>query len=254
MPIGYRTYGHGPIKVIAFHGWFGSSDDWLQLQAALDPDRFSFAFMDQRGYGLSRHLDGDHSVEEVARDGIELADQLGWTDFHVMGHSMGGKVAQGVLRTASKRVRSCVLLTPVPASGAAMDEAVKAHFLAAASSPDVRAAIISHSVGDRLPTFWVQEMVAASARNSSEHAFGESFRSWAMEDFSRDVQGVSTPMLVVVGEHDPVLSPTVMSATLLAWFPNARLEVIENAGHYPQLEAPLYLASRVAQFLEIHAP
>lgn len=253
MPVGYRIHGHGPIKVMAFHGWFGSSDDWLQLQSALDPDRFSFAFMDQRGYGLSRHQTGDHTVEEVARDGIELADRLGWTDFHAMGHSMGGKVVQQLLRTAPHRVRSCVALTPVPASGAALDAAALAHFEAAASNPEVRAAIISHSVGGRLPSYWVQQMVAASIRNSSEHAFGASFRSWALDDFSQQVQGVRVPMLVVVGEHDPVLNPAVMSVTFLNWFPNALLEVITNAGHYPHLEVPAYTASRIEKFISAHS-
>ena len=253
MPIGHRLYGHGPIKVLAFHGWFGSSNDWLQMQSGLDPDRFTFAFMDQRGYGLSRDHVGTHAVEEVARDGVELADHLGWTDFHVMGHSMGGKVAQQLLRTVRQRVRTCVVLTPVPASGAALDDAGLALFSSATSSSSVRANIISHSVGGRLPPFWVQTLAATSFTNSSETAFDASFRSWAMEDFAQDVQGALTPMLVVAGEHDPVLSPAVLTATFLAWFPNARLEVIANAGHYPHLEVPVYLAARVERFFLDHS-
>jgi pimeloyl-ACP methyl ester carboxylesterase len=250
MPIGYRLYGQGPIRVIAFHGWFGSSEDWWPLQAGLDPARFTFAFMDQRGYGLSRDRAGNYSVEEVARDGVALADHLGWADFHLMGHSMGGKVVQQVLRTDRARVRSCVALTPVPASGAALDEAGQALFGSAASSTAVRAAIIAHSVGQRLPDFWVQALADASVKNATEAAFGASFRSWALEDFAQDMQGVPTPMLVVAGEHDPALNAQVLTATFLAWYPNARLEVIANAGHYPQLEVPVYTASRVAHFLQ----
>ena len=253
MPVGYRLFGHGPIKVLAFHGWFGSSNDWVQMQSGLDPDRFTFAFMDQRGYGLSRDQVGTYSVEEVAGDGVELADHLGWTDFNVMGHSMGGKVAQQLLRTDRQRVQTCVVLTPVPASGAALDEAGLALFGAATSSSSVRANIISHSVGGRLPSFWVQTLAAASVTHSTQSAFDASFRSWALEDFSHDVQGILTPMLVVAGEHDPVLNAAVLTATFLAWDPNARLEVIANAGHYPHLEVPVYMAARIERFFVDHS-
>lgn len=50
-----------------------------------------------RGYGVSRHLDGAYTVEEIAADCLELAGAMGADRFDLVGHSMGGKVIQRML-------------------------------------------------------------------------------------------------------------------------------------------------------------
>ena len=57
------------------------------------------------------------------------------------------------------------------------------------------------------------------------------------------------PVKVIVGEHDPDLNPAAMTATYLAWYPNASLEVMANAGHYPMNETPVALATSLQAFL-----
>ena len=52
-----------------------------------------------------------------------------------------------------------------------------------------------------------------------------------------------------MGEHDPALSAQVMEQTWLAFYPNAELEVLANAGHYPMLETPAALAASIEEFL-----
>jgi pimeloyl-ACP methyl ester carboxylesterase len=55
------------------------------------------------------------------------------------------------------------------------------------------------------------------------------------------VHGNPVPVKVIVGEHDPALSAVVMEQTYLALYPNAELEVLANAGHYPMFETPVSL-------------
>src|SRR5207237_464893 len=73
---------------------------------ALDAVSHTYAFLDIRGYGNSRQIAGEFTIGEVAADAIALADQLGWHEFHVVGHSMGGKAAQKVAMDAGARVQS----------------------------------------------------------------------------------------------------------------------------------------------------
>jgi len=70
----------------------------------IDAGSFTYVLMDQRGYGDSRTADGACTVEEIAADAIVLADSLGWENFSVVGHSMGGKVAQRLVADAPERV------------------------------------------------------------------------------------------------------------------------------------------------------
>src|SRR5580704_14302092 len=146
----HKTIGNGPIKVVVVHVWFWDHRVFTPIFECIDLERYTFAFVDIRGYGNSRQVSGNHSIGEVAADAIALADQLGWREFHVIGHSMGGKAAQKVAMDAGARVRSVVAVTPVPASALPFDDAVFGFFTAACEQDDVALTLIGDSVGNRL--------------------------------------------------------------------------------------------------------
>jgi len=223
------------------------------MAPALDVDRFTYAFIDYRGYGASRDLAGDHSLAEISRDAIGLADHLGWRRFHVVGHSMGGSAAQRLAVDAGSRVSSVACVTPVPASGVPMEGEQLALFAGAADSDANRRAIIDFSTGQRLTSSWLDHMVRECRARTTPQAFADYFRAWSGTNFVAEAQGLKTPILVAVGEHDLALTPEVMRATFLNWYPNAVLEVIGNAGHYPMQEVPVYLAGLLERFFLKHA-
>lgn len=241
--------GSGDHGVIALHGWFGSATGWGPLPDYLDGATFSYAFMDLRGYGESRDLDGDHTMEEVAADAVALADSLGWESFSVLGHSMSGKAAQRVLVDAPDRLRRVVLLNPVPADGFPFDDEGWGLFAGAAESRDNRYAIIDFTTGNRLTPAFVNRVTQHSLDNSTKEAFGAYLEPWGRGDFADQVNGNPAQVKVIVGEHDPALSAALMEQTLMQWLPNAELEVLANAGHYPMFETPVALATSVEEFL-----
>ncbi|MFE1411610.1 alpha/beta fold hydrolase [Streptomyces sp. NPDC058746] len=112
MAIAHRRIGTGPVRVIVLHDWFGTSANWGSVLDYLDPEEFSYAFLDYRGYGERRDVSGRHTLAEIADDVLELADQLGWDTFSLLGHSMGGKAIQQVLVRAPERVEKLIGLTP----------------------------------------------------------------------------------------------------------------------------------------------
>ena len=61
--------------------------------------------------------------------------------------------------------------------------------------------------------------------------------------------GNTTPIKVIVGEHDGAINTPTMQATFLQWYKRAELEVIPNAGHYPMNETPVALATSIEAFL-----
>ncbi|MFB9236251.1 alpha/beta fold hydrolase [Plantactinospora siamensis] len=171
--------GQGPRRVLALHGWFGSARGWGSLPNLIDGDRFTWAFLDYRGYGARREVTGEHSIGEIARDALDLADSLGWDTFSVVGHSMGGSAAQRVLADAPDRVERLVGISPVPASGVPFDDQGWALFDGAATNPDNRRAIIDLTTGNRLSRRWLDEMVRFSLEHSTAEAFGAYLSAWA---------------------------------------------------------------------------
>jgi pimeloyl-ACP methyl ester carboxylesterase len=241
--------GSGDHHVIALHGWFGSARGWGALPDYLDTSAFSYVFADLRGYGSRRDVAGDYTMPEAAADALALADELGWDRFSLVGHSMSGQAIQHVLLAAPDRVRRLVALTPVPATGVPFDDEGWALFSGAAEARENRAVIINMSTGRRLSPAFIERIVQHSVDNSSPQAFGSYLNSWARHDFSDQVRGNPAPVQVIVGEHDPSLSAEVMRRTWLAFYPNAELAVLANAGHYPMMETPAALAAVMEEFL-----
>jgi len=250
--IGHSLYGHGSEGVIVCHGWFGDSKVFDPMLPWLDVVAYTYAFVDYRGYGKSKSMTGEYTVGEIASDVLALADSLRWGRFHVIGHSMGGKVMQRVALNAPARVKSGIAVTAVPACGTRFDDETYQMFAGAPESDEKRTGITGFSVSGRLAPRWVQAIVRASRETSTIEAFRGYLPSWAREDFSAEAKGLKTPIGVIVGEFDPKLTPEVMRETFLAWYPNAELHVIGNCGHYPMQEAPVRLATLIEEFLGRH--
>lgn len=245
----HRTVGHGPHHVIALHGWFGSADGWGPFYEVLDQNAFTYVFMDYRGYGRSRSVEGSYTLAEIASDTLALADELGWERFSIVGHSMGGKAMQQVLLDSPKRIEKLVGITPVPATTSPFDEQRWNLFSRSASDLALRKNIIDVSTGRRLSAYWLDKMVEHSAQNSTIAAFSSYLTAWAKTDVSIPLDRNSVAIKIIVGAHDPSLTIETMRHTYMRSFPNAILECMANAGHYPMEETPVALATSIESFL-----
>ena len=249
VTLAYQSYGTGNHKVIVLHGWFGDHTMFAPMRSSLMASEFTYIFPAYRGYGLSKHLSGSYTNKEISTDIIALADELGLKEFSLVGHSMGGKAIQRVMADAPKRVKKLVAVTPVPAAAVPFDEASWGLFEGAATRIENRKGILNYSTGGRLSQTFIAHLANYSLHTSTVEAFAGYLRAWAKEEFVADVDGATHPIKVIIGEHDPSLTADIMKATYMAWFRNAELEVMPNAGHYPMDETPVALATSMENFL-----
>lgn len=247
----HKTIGEGPERVIALHGWFGDHRAYAGLFDMLDRQRFTYAFVDYRGYGHSRDLAGLYTIGEVAQDALALAESLGWNRFHVIGHSMGGKAAQKVAIDGGSRVKSLIAITPVPAPAMPVDDATFGFFSGVCDSDETALALIGGSVGDRLSKVWMKHLLAGARATAKPEAFRGYMQSFIRDDLSAGADKVTIPILALAGEHDNGVRADVVQAVFPQIFPKAALtvEVLANSGHYPMDEIPVYLTTRIERFL-----
>ncbi|AJO79608.1 alpha/beta fold hydrolase [Pseudomonas sp. MRSN 12121] len=243
--------GNGPRRVILLHGWFGDHQIYKSIFPYLDTERYTYVFPDVRGYGLSWHIKGQFTCEEMLADVMALADNLGWKRFHFAGHSMAGKVVQLALARHPARIISGVAITPVPACGVPFNAQQWSLFSGAVDDDELRYKIIDVTSASRLPQRWIQALVKHSRLTSTRQAFEGYLHAWAREDLSAGLAGM-TPLLVLVGDADPAQTQAIMQETCMAWFANASLQVIPGSGHYPMEEVPLHFVKLLEDFLARH--
>ena len=246
----HKVVGTGPKKAVVIHGWFYDHRIFEPLIDCLDRDRYSYAFFDVRGYGNSREVAGVHSIEQMAHDAIALTDMLGWKAFSVIGHSMGGKAAQRLAILAGNRIERVIGITPVPAPSMGLDEAGRNYFASAATDDGVALQLISESLGFRLSDAWMRGLLHKARSCTTSKIFAEYGASFTESDLSVGAGNVTAPMLFLPGEFDQGVRVEILKAVIPGLFPQAKIEVLPNAGHYPMVETPVYLATRIEKFLE----
>ncbi|UXY22561.1 alpha/beta hydrolase [Streptomyces cynarae] len=245
----HDVQGDGAHKVFAVHGWFGDRGAYSAVVPDLDRATFTYALVDLRGYGAAKDAPGAFDTGQAAADLLELADRLGWERFSVVGHSMGGVVAQRLLVLAPERLRRIVGVSPVPASGLTMPAEQWELFTGAAHKPENRRVIIDFTTGGRRPAAWLDRMVARSLAHSAPEAFRAWLDSWAGEDFHEEVKGSAVPALAIAGALDPALTADLLRDTWLRWYPHGSVLELPSAGHYAMDETPLDLIRAVEDFL-----
>lgn len=90
MPLHYQSIGQGH-PFLLLHGLFGSGDNW-GIIAKHFSSNYQVISVDLRNHGKSPHHESQ-TYDDMAEDLITLSDALNVESFHLLGHSLGGKVA-----------------------------------------------------------------------------------------------------------------------------------------------------------------
>ncbi|WP_445116184.1 alpha/beta fold hydrolase [Acinetobacter sp. WZC-1] len=246
----FLLHGEGPVHAILLNGWFDHKEDWQAVLAHINPEHFTLACMDYRGYGEMQESEGPFTLQQIAEDVLALADFLKWQNFSLIGHSMGGMAIQKTLLIAPDRINKLIGIAPVPASGVPLDPDALALFRNAVHDIKLRQAILEASVESRLPPEWAEERAQASWQQSSATAFGSYLEEWTTrQNFSAELIGLNHKISCIIGNHDAAINQELMQKTFSQWYSNVHLITLEGSGHYPMDETPLALASILEQEL-----
>lgn len=245
LPAWVQT-GKSPTLVF-LHYWGGSHRTFNPVVALLSSG-CSVVTYDQRGWGEARDLPGPYGISQLAEDALNLVGELGVESFVLIGHSMGGKVAQLAASQRPKGLRGLILIAPAPPRPTvnAQDADRRSH------AYDSRT-----TVSDALERALTYRPLHADLREQvladSLAAGREATLSWPLQGMSDDitdaVQQIDAPVQVLAGQHDLVDPPNSLTANLLPFIPSARMTIIEGTGHLSPLEAPEHIARAIDHFI-----
>ena len=254
--------GEGGRPLLLVHGFTGAKEDFEPLFGRLAAAGWHAAAPDLRGHGGSGKPagEGSYDVDGFVADVLSTADDLGWKRFTLLGHSMGGAVAQRLALDHPGRVEGLVLMSTfhgpldidpgLVALGVAVVRQGGMAALHAAQEARRRNDPAVVAARARMEAARPGHQVRAEARllacaPDMWTAMAPRFPAWP--DTLDEVAGLDVPTLVLVGAEDETMRP--QCERLAAAIPQARLEVLDGVRHSPQLEATERCWDALASFL-----
>lgn len=234
--------------VMLVHGFPFTRASWAAQVAALAPD-FRVLTWDPRGLGESPLGPAPQPLEAYVDDLLGLMTAVGAERAGLAGLSMGGYIALRAVEKAPARFWAIALCDT--RSEADTDEAKLGR---ATAIQTLHRAGVEPFVRSLLPKLVLRPDSAAGRalleQMLSQEATGLANALAAMQgrtDTTASLAKISVPTLVLVGDGD-ALTPPPASRDLAARIPNARLTVLENAGHVSNLDAPEAFSAALTGF------
>ena len=258
IEIYYETHGAGrPLVLIS--GLSYSHWQWHKMIPSL-AEHFRVVAFDNRGIGQTDKPDGPYSAPMLAADTAGLLDALEIEQAAVMGHSMGGFVAQELALERPDLVSELILAAThfggpdhVPITEEAM--AVLSDTAGDPMERFRRGLAVSTAPGfaDRRPGV-IEKWLAYRAQNPIEPGPYQAQLTvgLALADeeaaYAHRLHRVQAPALILFGQHDKVVPPA--NAYLLAEkIPDSTVKILPDAGHFFPLETPDAAVQAIVDFL-----
>ncbi len=242
--------------VVLVHGFGGDKDNWATVAPLLSRRR-RLLILDLPGYGDATRIEPERATLPAQAAHLRgFLDATGTRRAHVVGHSMGGGIAQRLAADWPERVRS---LTPLGSMGPKLEPGPFDEALARGLNPLLPTDLSQVDeyfafIAERLPPvprpvglFAVQQTIEAHDELGSYFAVLHAPDFWP--GLPTDLAALSMPTRVIHGQLDQII-PLSTAQALAAALPRSTLHVLPNVGHCPQLEAPGTVARLLDRFFD----
>jgi esterase len=252
MKLHFRIFGQGPPLVI-LHGLLGSLDNWVTCAQKLAA-HFQVVLLDLRNHGRSPHAEA-FSYDVMAEDVLRFLNDQRLAAAHLLGHSMGAKVAMRFAQLHPDAVRKLVVVDMSPREYAprydTLLDAMHALDLSAFQRRDEVDRALSAAVADKTVR---QFLLKNLGRDGAGRLFWKPNLAVIRANYG-DVRGtlpsapgVDRPTLFVRGGESDYIRDDDLPL-IYALFPRATVETIGDAGHWVHVDRPDRLTEVVTEFL-----
>lgn len=247
--------GEGAL-VVFMHGIGGNKRNWHDNLPAF-AEHFHAVAWDARGYGESDDYDGPLDFADFAHDLARVIDHFGAERAHIVGLSMGGRIAMEFAERYPGRIAT-LTLCDTHRGFSHLPEDKKAEFIRLRKEPlvnggeprDIAVPVARTLVGPKASPEAFDKLVDSMSRLHKDSYIKSIEASVRTPNHGR-LDEITAPTHVVVGEADQLTTPE-MARDIAAAIPGAELTVIPEAGHLVNIERPAEFDRAVIDFLLRH--
>lgn len=256
----YEVEGRRGVPIVFIQGVGVIGEGWRPQVDELASE-FKTLVFDNRGIGKSTPYDGPVLVESMAEDVFALINHLGWESAHVVGHSLGGVIAQQFALNHPQQVRSLSLLCTFSqgAQGARLSPLIV--WLGLRTRIGTRQSRRRAFLEILLPRKEVQEVedITGLAEQYAQWIGRDladqppivmkQLRALAKHDASKELHRLgSIPTLVLSADEDPIALPE-FGKDLAKRIPGAQFELLRGVSHGVSLQEPREINQRIKNFI-----
>ena len=217
--------------VVFLHG-AGGAGMWFPFMDRIAADH-EVIVPSHPGYDKSDTPDWLDNVGDIAFFYLDLFEKMGLSDIHLVGNSMGGWIAAEIAVRDASRLKT---LTLVSAAGIHVKGVQKGDLFLWTPEQRIRALFHDQKLADQMlsvpPT---PEMIDTQLKNS----FTTAKLAWSPRFYNRDLHKwlhrIKVPTLIVWGDDDKIF-PAPYAKAYGELIPGAKVEVLKDCGHVPQVE------------------
>jgi pimeloyl-ACP methyl ester carboxylesterase len=253
-----KTARHGKAPLVLLHGVGGSAADWDEA-ARLLAKHYDVHPLDLLGCGSAPKPVSGYDLVSLARYVENEMEERELPRAHVVGHSLGGRVAGELSTREPSRVTKLVLVNPLGAVSYGIMDRLKwkgmsrRSVLTSVPDSSLRNASAYGFAIDSPGKRAFVERTLASRKGPEGTAVARALEMSVdgvldAPPLVERLRGTRTPLLILAGALDP-LAPPEESQKLLSARPDATFALLPGLGHYPMLEDPKRLVEALRAFL-----
>jgi esterase len=251
VKLNYTDQGAGEA-VILLHGIFGYLSNLGNLARELS-SAYRVISVDLRNHGNSPHHP-QMDIPTLANDIVELIDDLGLSAAILIGYSLGGKVAMQVALNYPSSVTKVVIadiapVTYIPRKDPALEALLTISGIDVTSLEQADSVMAEHLLTPEFRSLLLKNLIRKASGTYilkiNMSSISENYPTLAVAPAGRPYSG---PTLFLKGENSAYIQSKHHSI-MLALFPNMKLEVINDVGHFLHSENPVEFNRHVTDFL-----
>jgi pimeloyl-ACP methyl ester carboxylesterase len=247
MKLSYTETNGSKPAIILLHGWTCNRTFWNK-QLELFTDKRKAVAIDFRGHGESQITSEGNTIQQLADDVYAFIEKMGFEKVVLIGHSMGGMVAQLLCSEHIECLEALILVTTIAAD--LKNKLISKQIESDTPIYGYRDAFLKNYIGwlnpeaDSKIVEWTKDQML----KTPESVANSLVRSYRTFDLRSCLPKIKIPCLVVGAGSDASAVPEE-AKTLASLIPEAQLVMIDKCGHFPMLEQPERLNQELNRFL-----